>query len=86
SGQPIIVIGGSSSVEQWFVPSIFIAKLSGFSPITTTASLHNSALLKSHGATHVLDRNLLFTTISDEISKIAPSPINLVFIAVSLPN
>ena len=36
--------------------AIQFAKLSGFSPIITTASLRNADLLKSLGATHVVDR------------------------------
>ena len=36
---------------------IQFAKLSGFSPIIVTASLHNTDLLKSLGATHVVDRS-----------------------------
>ena len=36
---------------------IQLAKLSGFSPIITTASLKNTDFLKSLGATHVIDRN-----------------------------
>ncbi|PAV17231.1 GroES-like protein [Pyrrhoderma noxium] len=53
-GEPIVIFGGSSSVGQF---SIQLAKLSGFSPIVTTASLHNTDLLKSLGATHVVDRS-----------------------------
>ncbi|EJF64045.1 GroES-like protein [Dichomitus squalens LYAD-421 SS1] len=55
AGQPLVIIGGSSVIGsgaiQW-------GRLSGFSPIITTASLKNTELLKSYGATHVLDRNL----------------------------
>lgn len=37
-------------------------KLSGFSKIITTASLHNTDLLKSMGATHIIDRNADFVS------------------------
>ena len=45
--------------EQTLTPTSAIqcAKLSGFSPIITTASLHNAPLLISLGATHVVDRS-----------------------------
>lgn len=52
-GHSILVIGGSSSVGQY---AIQLAKLSGFSPIITTASLHNTEHLKSLGATHIINR------------------------------
>ncbi|KAL5525547.1 hypothetical protein ACEPAG_6883 [Sanghuangporus baumii] len=45
---------GSSSVGQYVVQ---LAKLSGFSTIVMTAPLHNTDLLKSLGAWHVIDRN-----------------------------
>ncbi|KZT34760.1 medium-chain dehydrogenase/reductase like protein [Sistotremastrum suecicum HHB10207 ss-3] len=54
SGQPLVVLGGSSSVGQF---AIQLAHLSGFSPIVTTASSKHEAFLKSLGATHVIDRN-----------------------------
>ena len=38
--------------------AIQLAKLSGVSPIIITASLKSAELLKSYGATHVLDRSL----------------------------
>ena len=37
--------------------AIQLAKLSGFSPIITTASPHNTDFLVSLGATHVIDRS-----------------------------
>lgn len=52
----------SSPSTNTSVPSpptaIQLAKLAGHNPIITTASPHNAALLKSLGATHVLDRAL----------------------------
>ncbi|KIJ54560.1 hypothetical protein M422DRAFT_24506 [Sphaerobolus stellatus SS14] len=49
-----VVLGGASSVGQY---AIQLARLSGFSPIVTTASPYNETYLKSIGATHVIDRN-----------------------------
>lgn len=40
----------------FFAIAIQLAKLSGFSPIIATASLHNEAYLKSIGVTYVIDR------------------------------
>jgi NADPH:quinone reductase-like Zn-dependent oxidoreductase len=51
--QPIVILGGSSSVGQF---AIQLAKLSGFSPIITTSSKKHTDFLKSLGATHVVDR------------------------------
>ncbi|KAG1751515.1 chaperonin 10-like protein [Suillus paluster] len=82
TGQPIVIMGGASSVGQY---SIQLARLSGFSPIITTASLHNAELLSSLGATHVLDRKLSTTALKDAIVKITSIPITLVFDAISLP-
>jgi hypothetical protein len=62
-----------------------LAKLSGFSPIITTASLKHTDYLKSLGATHVLDRNLQAASLKSEISKITSEPIKYVFDSVSLP-
>lgn len=62
-----------------------MAKLSGFSPIITTASLHNESLLRSLGASHVLDRSLPPAEIKNEILKITNGkPIELVYDAISL--
>ncbi|KAH7921663.1 GroES-like protein [Leucogyrophana mollusca] len=79
-GQPFLVLGGSSSVGQYVIQ---FARLSGFSPIITTASPHNVAHLQSLGATHVIDRSLPFSTISKDITKITTVPINIVYDAVS---
>ncbi|KAH7921869.1 GroES-like protein [Leucogyrophana mollusca] len=79
-GRPIVILGGSSSVGQYVIQ---FARLSGFSPIITTASPHNKAHLKSLGATHVIDRNLPFSAISREISKVTAAHIKLVYDAVS---
>ncbi|KAM5539563.1 hypothetical protein V8D89_006672 [Ganoderma adspersum] len=47
AGQAALILGGGTNVGQY-----------GFSPIITTASPKNTALLKALGATHVLDRAL----------------------------
>lgn len=60
--------------------AIQFAKLSGFSPIITTASLHNEALLKSFGATHVVDRN---TDVVAEVKKIVSNPVEVIYDSIS---
>ncbi|KAL5486256.1 hypothetical protein ACEPAI_7302 [Sanghuangporus weigelae] len=77
-GKPIVVFGGSTSVGQYVIQ---LAKLSGFSPIITTSSLHNIDLLKSLGATHVIDRN---TDVPAEAKKIiSDAQVELIYDAVS---
>ncbi|KAI0669017.1 GroES-like protein [Trametes maxima] len=68
SGKPIIVLGGASTVGQYVLQ---LVRISGFSPIITTASPHNQEYLKSLGATHVLDRHLPEDTLIAEARKIA---------------
>ncbi|KAI0749272.1 GroES-like protein [Daedaleopsis nitida] len=81
-GRPTFIIGGASSVGQY---AIQIAKLAGFSPIITTASPHNEALLKSLGATHVLDRALSGSAILAELPKLTDGkPLEFVYDAISL--
>ena len=66
------------------VPAIQFARLSGFSPIITTASLHNTTFLKSLGATHVLDRKLPSATLKAEAEKLAEGkPFEVVYDAIS---
>ncbi|KAH9947429.1 chaperonin 10-like protein [Amylocystis lapponica] len=83
AGKPIVVFGGSSSVGQYVLQ---LARLSGFGPIIATASLHNATLLKSLGATHVLDRHLSADALRAEIAKITSAPVETVYDAVSLPD
>ncbi|OSD03833.1 GroES-like protein [Trametes coccinea BRFM310] len=83
AGKPFFVLGGASSIGQYVIQ---LARLSGFSPIITTASLHNTDLLKSLGATHVLDRKLPSETLVKEACEIAGGPLEVVFDAVSLPD
>jgi NADPH:quinone reductase-like Zn-dependent oxidoreductase len=96
---PFIVLGGASSVGQagslspikliykliLFIIALVLqfAKLSGFNPIITTASLKHTDYLKSFGATHVLDRNLPAPDIKSEVRKIASRPVEYVYDAVS---
>lgn len=64
--------------------AIQLAKLSGFSPIITTASEHNGTLLKSIGATHVLSRNLSVSELESAIKDIVgKKSIEIVYDAVS---
>ena len=60
--------------------AIQFARMSGFSPIITTCSSHNSDLVRSLGATHVIDRN---NDIATEVSKIIPQPPKLILDAFS---
>ncbi|KAF8557925.1 GroES-like protein [Imleria badia] len=76
AGQPALILGGASSVGQY---AIQFAKFSGFSPLITTASLRNTDLLKSLGATHVIDRNIPASSFASEIGNITTQPIPLVF-------
>ncbi|TFK52218.1 GroES-like protein [Heliocybe sulcata] len=83
AGKPILVLGGASSVGQYVIQ---FAKLSGFSPIITTASSSSERLVKSFGATHVLDRNLSPADLNSAVSALVASPFELVYDAISLPD
>ncbi|KAH8112689.1 GroES-like protein [Phellopilus nigrolimitatus] len=78
SGKPIVIFGGSGSVGQYVIQ---LAKLSGFAPIVTTASPHNAALLRSLGATHIVDRNAGSAAV---VAALGGAPVDLVFDAVSV--
>lgn len=81
TGTPIVVLGGASSVGQFVLQ---FARLSGFSPIITTASLKHTELLTSLGATNVLDRNLPADALITEINKITGNkPIKYVYDSIS---
>ncbi|KAH7929907.1 GroES-like protein [Leucogyrophana mollusca] len=82
SRQPIIIMGGASSLGQY---AIQLARLSGFSPIIATASPHNTDLLTSLGATHIIDRKLPIATFQEEVRKITSTPVELAFDTVSYP-
>ncbi|KAF7792661.1 hypothetical protein EIP86_003758 [Pleurotus ostreatoroseus] len=80
AGQPCVIFGGASGVGQY---AIQLAKLSGYSPIITTASVKNTEYLKSLGATHVLDRNFSPSSLTTTIAEITQKPVQLIFDAVS---
>ncbi|KAI0749257.1 GroES-like protein [Daedaleopsis nitida] len=82
AGTPILFMGGASVVGSF---AIQLAKLSGFSPIITTASPKNDALLRSYGATHVLDRQLPSDALRAEVLAFAGGPLSVVYDAISLP-
>ncbi|CAE6482254.1 unnamed protein product [Rhizoctonia solani] len=75
-GRGVLILGGSSSVGQF---GIQLARIAGFSPIVTTASAQHADLLKSLGATHVLDRNVDAKTIQSAF----PTPVSLVLDSIS---
>ncbi|CAA7267185.1 unnamed protein product [Cyclocybe aegerita] len=82
AGEPLIVLGGGSSVGQL---AIQLAKLSGFSPIVTTASLKHTDFLKSLGATHVFNRNLPFNALKARVeAATSGKPIKIVYDAISI--
>ncbi|KAF8804124.1 GroES-like protein [Phlegmacium glaucopus] len=82
AGTPIVILGGSSSVGQ---NAIQLAKISGFSPIITTASLKHAEFLKSLGATHVIDRNVSASALATEVSSITQdAPIKHAVDSISL--
>ncbi|KZP13848.1 GroES-like protein [Athelia psychrophila] len=83
SNKPLVVLGGASSVGAYVIQ---FAKLSGFSPIIATASLHNAAYLESLGATHVLDRHLDAAALQKEVTSISTLPIDLIYDAISEPD
>lgn len=60
---------------------IQLAKLSGFNPIITVASLKNADLVKSLGATHVIDRN---APLAPSVKTITSEPIKYIYDAISL--
>jgi len=65
--------------------AIQLARLSGFSPIITTASRLHKDYLKSLGATNVVHRHVDKDEQKMAIMEITSSPIELVYDAISLP-
>ncbi|KAI1796413.1 GroES-like protein [Ganoderma leucocontextum] len=66
--------------------AIQMAKLSGFSPIVTTASPHKSSLLTTLGADHVLDRNIAQPELLSQIATaMAGVPLTFAYDAISSP-
>ncbi|KAJ2917372.1 hypothetical protein MD484_g3039, partial [Candolleomyces efflorescens] len=80
AGNPIVIIGGPSSVGQF---AIQLAKLSGFSPIITTSSPRHKEWLLSLGATDIIDRSLSLSSTKEAIAKITDKPILTVIDAIS---
>jgi len=80
ANQPILIIGGSTTVGQAVVQ---FAKLSGFSPIITTASKSNSEFLTSLGATHVIDRSVPLADLAAAVKGITNQPIGIVYDTVA---
>ncbi|EIN12456.1 GroES-like protein [Punctularia strigosozonata HHB-11173 SS5] len=81
AGQPIVILGGATSVGQFVIQ---LARLSGFSPIITTASEKHTVFLQSLGATHVLSRTISADALLTEVAKITSQPVKVVYDAVSL--
>ena len=69
-----------------YISAIQVARLAGFSPIIATASLRNEDLLKSYGATHVIDRTLKGPELIARAQEIAGKPIQIIYDAISLPD
>ena len=65
--------------------AIQLAKLSGFSPIITTASLKHVEDLKSLGATHIIDRNISGAALASKINSITHNgPVKYAVDSISL--
>ena len=69
---------------EFLVLVLQFAKISGFSPIITTASIRHATALKSLGADVVLSRELSTDDLKQEISKHTSKPIKLIYDAISL--
>ena len=63
---------------------IQLAKLSGFSPVITIASIKHATALKGLGADIVLSRDLTADELRQGISKHTSKPITMIYDAVSL--
>ena len=64
--------------------AIQLAKISGFLPIITTASIKHATALEGLGADVVLSRELSTNELKQEISKHTSKPIELIYDAISL--
>ncbi|KAF9232957.1 chaperonin 10-like protein [Melanogaster broomeanus] len=82
AGNPILVMGGSSSVGSYVIQ---LARLSGFSPIITTSSPEYDTHLKSLGATAVIDRHASGNEFIAALNIITKQPIEIAYDAISLP-
>jgi NADPH:quinone reductase-like Zn-dependent oxidoreductase len=67
-------------ISSEFYQAIQLARIAGFSPIVTTASVDHEAFLKSLGATRIFDRNVDAKTIQSAFS----SPVALAVDAISV--
>ncbi|KAJ3979702.1 GroES-like protein [Lentinula detonsa] len=80
SGQPALVVGGSTSVGQF---AIQLFKLLGYSTVIAYASARHADYLKSLGATHVIDRGEVpVGSLAEASKKIANTPIKIAYNAV----
>ncbi|KAJ7676437.1 chaperonin 10-like protein [Mycena rosella] len=79
AGQPIVILGGAGATGHF---ALQLARLSGFSPIITTASLKHESFLKSLGATHIIDRSLPDTDVVNAVAALAPT-LSVVFDTIS---
>ena len=66
-----------------YATAIQFAKLSGFSPIITTASGSNEDYLKSLGATHVIDRSVPLSELPEAVKAITSEPVKVAYDAIS---
>lgn len=79
-GWPILILGGAGSVGNYVIQ---LARLSGFSPIITTASPKHTEYLKTLGANHVIDRYLSLPALKQAVMKITGSRIHIMYDAIS---
>ncbi|KAF9450641.1 GroES-like protein [Macrolepiota fuliginosa MF-IS2] len=82
SGTSVLIFGGATTVGQY---AIQLAKISGFSPIITTASLKHEQYLKSIGADKVIDRNASFSSLQTGVAAVTSTPIKYILDTVSIP-
>lgn len=73
----------SASSKANICAAIQLSKLSGFSPIITTASRHNEALLKSLGATHVIDRSVPLSDLGATVKALTDKPLKVAYDTIS---
>jgi NADPH:quinone reductase-like Zn-dependent oxidoreductase len=65
--------------------AIQLARLSGFSPIITTANPAHQDELEALGATNVIDRHLTRDKFTAALQNITQQPIGIVYDVISLP-
>ncbi|EIW80731.1 GroES-like protein [Coniophora puteana RWD-64-598 SS2] len=80
-GRSILIMGGSSQIG---LAAIQLARLGGFHPILTTASLKHEPLLTSLGATQILDRSLSTSELVSQIKSLTQlTPLALAYDSIS---